>query len=82
MMYRLTRSPITGLVEDSPILRIADNAFIPRDPGNTDFQAFLKWQAEGNVPESAPPLPDPGAQPKTVEQRLAELEARVLALET
>ena len=23
--------------------------FIPRDPANTDYQAFLKWEAEGNI---------------------------------
>ena len=29
------------------IKRIADNAFIPFAPDNTDYQAFLKYQAEG-----------------------------------
>jgi hypothetical protein len=29
------------------IIRIADNAFIPFAEGNTDYQAFLKYQAEG-----------------------------------
>ena len=29
------------------IKRIADNAFIPFDPDNTDYQAYLKYQAEG-----------------------------------
>ena len=32
------------------ILRIADNAFIPFDPDNTDYQEYLKWIAEGNEP--------------------------------
>ena len=32
------------------IIRIADNAFIPMDPGNTDYQAYLAWVAEGNEP--------------------------------
>jgi hypothetical protein len=32
------------------IKRIADNAFIPFDPANTDYQAFLAWKAEGNEP--------------------------------
>ena len=35
------------------ILRIADGASIPLDPANTDYQAYLKWVAEGNTPESA-----------------------------
>lgn len=29
------------------IKRIADNAWIPFDPANTDYQQFLKYQAEG-----------------------------------
>jgi hypothetical protein len=32
------------------VLRIADNAFIPFDPANTDYQEYLKWVAEGNTP--------------------------------
>ena len=32
------------------ILRIADNAFIPFDPANTDFVEYQKWLSEGNVP--------------------------------
>ena len=29
------------------ILRAEDNAFIPFDPDNTDYQAYLAWCAEG-----------------------------------
>jgi hypothetical protein len=32
------------------IKRIADNAFIPFDPANTDYQEYLKWLSEGNEP--------------------------------
>jgi hypothetical protein len=32
------------------IIRIADNAFIPFDPANTDYQLYLKWLEEGNTP--------------------------------
>ena len=32
------------------VLRIVDNTFIPFDPANTDYQAYLRWLEEGNTP--------------------------------
>ena len=32
------------------ILRVSDNAYIPNDPDNTDYQNYLKWLEEGNTP--------------------------------
>lgn len=32
------------------IFRVADSAYIPKDPANTDYQAFLFWKSQGNEP--------------------------------
>ena len=45
-MYQLT-------LDKNTVKRLADNAFIPFDPANTDYQAFLAWKVEGNEPEPA-----------------------------
>lgn len=42
-----------GNIDTNMIKRIADNAFIPFDPANTDYQEYLEWVAEGNTPEEA-----------------------------
>ena len=47
-MYQLLPSNPIGAV--TCIKRIADNAFIPFDPANTDYAEYLKWLAEGNEP--------------------------------
>ena len=41
------------------ILRLTDNAFIPPDPANTDYQAYLAWWEDGNEPL---PADDPGVE--------------------
>ena len=51
MTYQLTTS--------DTILRLADNAFIPPDPANTDYAAYLEWLAAGNTPAPAPEPPTP-----------------------
>ena len=32
------------------VIRISDNANIPFDPANTDYQAYLKFLADGGQP--------------------------------
>jgi hypothetical protein len=48
-MYKLSKlNSFTG--NQDSVLRTADNATIPFDPANTDYQAYLQWFAEGNTP--------------------------------
>lgn len=41
---------MTGLVNPNMIERLPDNAFIPNDSENIDWQAYQEWLAAGNTP--------------------------------
>lgn len=57
-MYKLLQvDRITGQ-QPQVVLRLEDGAFIPFDENNANYQAYLKWLAEGNQP-----LPADEAQP-------------------
>jgi len=47
-MYKLLPDTLMGTA--TCIKRLSDNAFIPILEGNTDYQAYLAWLAEGNTP--------------------------------
>jgi len=47
-MYKQTKK-LDGTI-NTIIIRVKDNAFIPFDMGNIDYQAYLKWLSEGNTP--------------------------------
>jgi len=50
-MYKQYKN-IEGVIANG-VIRLLDNAFIPFDPNNTDYQAYLSWVEEGNTPEGA-----------------------------
>ena len=43
----------TKTVVVQAICRKSDNAYIPFDPDNRDYQTYLDWVAEGNTAEAA-----------------------------
>lgn len=45
-MYQLT--------EFDSVIRLSDNASVPADPDNRDWQAYLAWCADGNEAGAAP----------------------------
>jgi hypothetical protein len=49
-MYKLIKDTAGNI---NVVQRLSDKASIPFDPTNTDYQAYLKWVAEGNTPEPA-----------------------------
>lgn len=54
--YQQVFDLITQEINPNMIKRLPDNAFIPNDPANTDWQAYQAWLAAGNTP-----LPPAGA---------------------
>ena len=74
-MYKLTSS-------DTTVQRLSDNAFIPFDRGNRDYQEYLQWLEEGNTPEPYVPPPPPVPQSITRRQCAIELRERQLITPT
>lgn len=45
-MYKLTKF-------NNGVIRTDDNAYIPFDEANIDYQEFVRWCEQGNTPEPA-----------------------------
>ena len=65
-MYKLTTT--------TTIIRILDGACIPNDPENGDYDEYLKWIANGNVPTPADPIPNPAIW--VIDAKLAALDLK------
>jgi hypothetical protein len=51
------------LTAGTAILRESDQAWIPADPTNVDFQSYQAWLAAGNTPDPAPVVAPPSVIP-------------------
>jgi hypothetical protein len=51
-MYKQLKNS-DGTIASHTIIRVSDGAWIPFDIGNTDYQKYLEWLAEGNTPDPA-----------------------------
>jgi hypothetical protein len=82
-MYTQLWDQMNSQVSETMILRDEDQAHIPADPDNVDYVEYLAWLAEGNAPNPYGPPPIATTLPETppLENRVAELEARVDMLE-
>ena len=54
--YKQLKNDLTGELATNVILRKEDNAFIPFDDENRDYQEYKLWLDEGNVPDSVDAL--------------------------
>ena len=50
MTYKQIYDVVRKQTMQYAILRVDDNAFIPFDPANTDYQEYLRWLEAGNTP--------------------------------
>jgi hypothetical protein len=59
------------------VKRTADEAFIPNDGGNRDWNEYQTWLSEGNTPDPAPapPLPLPPAPIELPADPVADMDA-------
>jgi hypothetical protein len=49
-MYKLLPNDLATGKPLKLVQRLSDDAFIPFDEANTDYQAFLLWKSKGNEP--------------------------------
>jgi len=61
------------VINNSIIKRLSDGVFIPNDPSNNDYAAYLQWLADGNTPD-APDAIDPRV---VIQEQIAAIEVQI-----
>ncbi len=59
------------LTSAASVLRVADQAIIPPDPANADWQVYLTWLSVPNTPDPAPPASSASAAASTLAAKLS-----------
>ena len=49
--YKLNSLDSSG--QQSSVIKVDTMTYIPFDPANTDYQAYLTWVADGNTADAA-----------------------------
>ena len=71
MAYSLVRHASSREVIEDCVRRVRDGAFIPRDPENLDWRAYLEWRSNGGTPD------DPDRDlPKAVTRLASQVASR------
>jgi Domain of unknown function (DUF4376) len=66
------------LTSGTSIIRTSDNANIPADPANSDYQAYLAWVAAGNTPTPVPAITLAQAQATQLATLASSYQAAIL----
>jgi hypothetical protein len=88
MTYTQVWDAMNNKPHESLIVRDEDQAHIPFDPDNVDYQEYLTWLDEGNAPNEPPAIPAPPIEqpppPDIVEvnAQVQDIDARLTTLET
>jgi hypothetical protein len=52
MKYKYQEIEIKTPLETSSVIQRSDGAFIPKDPGNSDYQRYLRWLENPDAEEN------------------------------
>lgn len=69
------------LTQTSSVIRNSDDALVPDDPFNRDWQEYQKWLADGSVPDPYVAPPTPAPEPTPEDEVLFNHENRIRSLE-